>query len=127
MVFLERLHALFKHALRRLSGAQIGLTVIIALLVLVVAVLITVTYLNINTATAFQASYAITDLANLRSDIIRLHVETNRVLRDRSSNFTTLENLRSNLRTQMQIALAEASNNPRVTATLTEMQYTLDQ
>ncbi len=84
-------------------------------------------YINLTTSSAFQAGYALTNLANVQREIIQLHMETNRLLRDRSENFEILEQRRTRLDTQLELAIIEAYANPRLVESLRRLNLLLSQ
>ncbi len=103
------------------------LVMMIVLLVIALGSVIVIAYINLNTSSAFQAGYRIANLGNIQRAVIQLHMETNRILRDRSKNFEPLEVQRTKLDTQIKIAQAEASNDMRITDALKSMGYLLQQ
>lgn len=110
-----------------LSNAQIFLVVTILLLVIAMGSMVLLAYININTATAFQAGYVVTDLANLQKQVIELHMETNVILRDRSKNFELVEIRRNSLDRHLEITEAEGLNNSKLLAALRRMDSLLNQ
>jgi signal transduction histidine kinase len=104
-----------------------------ALLVIALGSVVVLAYINLNAASAFQAGYVLTNLANVQREVTQLHMETNRVLRDRSKNFEPLELRRARLDTQIELATAEAHNDPQIvnalkslTALLNQYDYEID-
>jgi signal transduction histidine kinase len=110
-----------------LSRTQVVLIFMIILLIVALGSIIVVAYINLNTAGAFQSGYTLANLGNVQREIIQLHMETNRVLRDRSKNFEPLELRRTMLDKQIQIALAEADTDTRITGALRNITYLLQQ
>ncbi|HOU15258.1 MAG TPA: GAF domain-containing protein [Anaerolineae bacterium] len=110
-----------------LSRTQTMLVLMIVLLVIALGSVIVIAYINLNTSSAFQAGYRIANLGNIQRAVIQLHMETNRILRDRSKNFEPLEAQRTKLDTQIEIAQAEASNDARITDAMKSMGYLLQQ
>ena len=110
-----------------LSRAQVILIFMIILLIVALGSVVVVAYINLNTAGAFQSGYTLANLGNVQREIIQLHMETNRVLRDRSKNFEPLELRRTMLDKQIQIAMAEAYANTRLTGALRNITYLLQQ
>lgn len=110
-----------------LTHAQVFLIVTIILLVIALGSVVVLAYVNINTATAFQAGYVVTDLANIQRKIIELHMETNLVLRDRSTNVELIEIKRASLDRHLEISEAEGINNAKLITTLRRIRYLLDQ
>ena len=100
------------------SKTQIGLFSMIVLLFIALGSVVALAYINLTTSSAFQAGYVLSDLVNVQQELIQLHMDTNRVLRDRSTNFENLEKRRVRIDTQLQLAIAEASSNAQVTGTL---------
>ncbi len=109
-----------------LSRGQTILAVTLILLVVALAGVVVLAYININTAASFQSAYVLTNLANVQRDVIELHVETNRVLRDRSPDLSSLRTLRDNLERQIELARAESSNTPQVSSDLRNLEMLLD-
>jgi signal transduction histidine kinase len=118
-----------KYSNRRilLSNAQVFLVVTIILLLIALGSVVVLAYININTASAFQAGYVVTDLANLQRQVIELHMETNLILRDRSRNFELVETKRNSLDRHLQIAEAEAYDNAKLLAALKRIESLLNQ
>jgi len=110
-----------------LSNAQVFLVVTIILLVIALGSIVLLAYININTATAFQAGYVVSDLANLQRQIIDLHMETNLILRDRSKNFEPIEIKRDSLDKHLEIAETEALNNVKLLSALRRIEALLNQ
>ena len=122
-----------------LSSTQVFLIVTIILLLIALGSLVVLTYININTASAFQAGYVVTDLANLQRQVIELHLATNLILRGRSKNyeldrlfnqaaqFEIIEVKRNSLDQHLQIAKAEAYDNVKLLAALRRIASLLDQ
>jgi signal transduction histidine kinase/flagellar basal body-associated protein FliL len=110
-----------------LSRAQIILVMMIVLLVVALGSIITIAYINLNTSSAFQSGYRIANLGNIQRAVIRLHMETNRILRDRSKNFEPIELERSKLDTQIQVAEADTYTDTRITEALKNMNQLLRQ
>jgi signal transduction histidine kinase len=104
-----------------------GLMLMMALLFIALGSIVVLAYFNLTTSEAFQAGYVLADLANVQRELVQLQIETNRVLRDRSTYFETIDTYRRRLDTQMQIAIAEASSNPRVGDALNRLQQLLAQ
>ena len=110
-----------------LSRTQIILVMMIVLLVVAFGSVIVIAYINLNTSSAFQAGYRIANLGNIQRGIIQLHMETNLVLSDDFPDFELVESLRRELDTEMETALASASNDAAVTKALEDIDYLLDQ
>ena len=110
-----------------LTGAQVGLIIMIVLLLIALGIAIVLAYINLNTSNAFQTGYVIANLANVQREITQLHMETNRILRDRSKNFEPLELRRSKLDTQLTVALAETNGEPQITSALKNLSSLLNQ
>ena len=110
-----------------LSRAQVVLIFMIILLFVALGSAVMIAYINLNTASAFQSGYVTANLGNVQREIIQLHMETNRVLRDRSKNFELLDLRREALDKQMELAMAEAVADPKITDSLTRMGYLLQQ
>ncbi len=98
-----------------------------ALLFVSLGSVVVLAYINLTTSGAFQAGYALTNLANVQREIIQLHMETNRMLRDHSDNFKSLELRRERLDTQIELAIAEAIANPRLVESLGRLDLLLSQ
>ncbi len=109
-----------------LSRGQTILAVTLILLVVALAGVVVLAYININTAASFQSAYVLTNLANVQRGVIELHVETNRLLRDRSPDFAPLRTLRDNLQRQIELARIESSGVPRISSGLYNLEMLLD-
>jgi uncharacterized protein with von Willebrand factor type A (vWA) domain len=103
------------------------MAMMIILLIITLGSVVLLAYINLNTSTAFEAGYNLINLANVQREVIQLHMETNRILRDRSKNFEPIELRRERLETQMQLALAETDNNPRLNEALKRINLLLAQ
>ncbi|MBN2005846.1 MAG: GAF domain-containing sensor histidine kinase [Anaerolineae bacterium] len=110
-----------------LSRTQVGMLLMFILLFVSLGSVVVLAYINLTTSGAFQAGYTLTNLANVQREIIQLHMETNRLLRDRSANFELLELRRKRLDTQMELAVAEANANPRLVESLGRLDLLLSQ
>jgi signal transduction histidine kinase len=110
-----------------LSRTQIILVMMIALLVIAFGSVIVIAYINLNTSSAFQAGYRIANLGNIQRGIIQLHMETNLILSDDFPDFELVESLRTELDTEMETALAGASNDAPVIDALEDINYLLHQ
>jgi len=110
-----------------LSRAQVVLSIMTALLVVALGGTVTLAYISLNTSEAFQAGYVLADLASVQHELTRLHVETNRALRDRSKNLEPLILRRQTLDRHIEIALAESSNNQQVITVLNSIASLLEQ
>ncbi len=110
-----------------LSNTQVFLVVTIILLVIALGSIVLLAYININTASAFQAGFVVTDLANLQRQIIELRMETNVILRDRSSNFEPVEITRASLDRHLEISETEALNNTQLVSALKRIETLLNQ
>ena len=104
-----------------LSRTQIILVMMIVLLVVAFGSVIVIAYINLNTSSAFQAGYRIANLGNIQRGIIQLHMETNLILSDDFPDFELVESLRRELNTEMETALASASNDASVTKALEDI------
>jgi signal transduction histidine kinase len=114
---------------RTLSPVQIGLLVVVGLLALTVEALIMRAYFNsVNTAAFFrEASYIVTNQANVQREALLLQVETDRVLHDPARSFNNLELRRSLLANQLRLQVAEARGDPHLTEALQEIGATLEE
>lgn len=114
------MNARAKHVFNsQLSPTQIGLGVAIGVLVLITAVLALGTYINITTATSdFDAGEVITDLSDVQRELLRLHIVTHDALISTTSDPTRAQLQRAVLSDQINLALAEANGNRRVTNAL---------
>jgi signal transduction histidine kinase len=110
-----------------LSRTQIVLVMMIVLLVIAFGSVIVIAYINLNTSSAFQAGYRIANLGNIQRGIIQLHMETNLILSDDFPDFELVESLRTELDTEMEVALAGATNDAPVTKALEDIDYLLHQ
>ncbi len=99
----------------------------IILLVITLGIVVVLAYINLTTSSAFQAGYVLANLTNVQREVIQLHMETNRMLRDRSRNFEPLTLHRARLDTQMEIAMAEAASNARLSDALQRINMLLIQ
>jgi len=109
-----------------LSRGQVALAATLALLVVAMTGVIVPATININTASSFQSGYVITNLANVQREITQLHLETNRVLRDRSMNFEPLELQQAKLKRQLEIARVEAESDSLLISDLQNLQMLVD-
>jgi len=109
------------------SKMQVGLLLVILLLFIALGSVVVLAYINLMTSSAFQAGYVLADLANVQRELIQLHMETNRVLRDRSENFEILNKRRARLDTKLQIAIAESSGDSRTADSLHRLDQLLGQ
>jgi hypothetical protein len=114
---------------RTLSPVQIGLLVVVGLLALTVEALIMRAYFNsVNTAAFFrEASYIVTNQANVQREALLLQVETDRVLHDPARSFNNLGLRRSLLANQLRLQVAEARGDPHLTEALQEIGATLEE
>lgn len=120
----------FLIGLRRLSPAQLGLTLGIVLLTIMIGVLVFNLYFDIiATNVAFEAGYIITDLTDIQRSVLLLQYQHSQTL-DKPSpeiDFAALELNRALLTSHFRLALTEAAANPGVLAGLSEMQASLTQ
>ncbi|MCJ7550524.1 MAG: hypothetical protein MUQ30_12685 [Anaerolineae bacterium] len=109
-----------------MSRGQVALAATLALLVIAMTGVVVLAFININTAGSFQSGYVITNLANVQHAITQLHLETNRVLRDRSLGFEPLELQQARLERQLEIARVEAEGDSLLISDLQDLQMLVD-
>lgn len=113
---------------RRLTPMQLGLIVFIAILFLANAALAIGSFLNITaTNKAFSGGYIVTDLSKVQRDILRLHLDTQRVLLDPDIGLEDLQLRRSLLKTQMRQAIGEITDNDRVLEEFQQLEADLEE
>ncbi|MGC9523216.1 MAG: GAF domain-containing protein [Anaerolineae bacterium] len=105
----------------RLTTGQTILAITLVVLAIALSSAIVLAYININTAASFRSGFVLSNLANVQREIIQLHMVTNRLLRDRSTDFGVIKARRQMLDRQLEIALAEASGDAGLTSSLTEL------
>lgn len=110
-----------------LSKGQVALIITLSLLILALSGVIALATININTASSFQSGYVITNLANVQREINQLHMETNRVLRDRDTNFDPLTLRRERLAKHLELARTEAEGDSLLIGKLRNLQMWVDQ
>ncbi len=98
----------------------------LVLLLTTLAGAIALATININTAASFQSGYVLNNLANIQRKVIELHIDTNRVLRDRVSDFEPLMLHRDSLQRQLKLARAEMSGDLAVSSELRNVEMLLD-
>jgi signal transduction histidine kinase len=109
-----------------LTRGQIVLAITLLLLVIALSGVIVLAYININTAESFQSGYMLSNLANVQREVIALHTETNRVLRDRESNIDPLRQRRLHLGKHLELTRAESISDSRLLGDLRNMEMLLD-
>jgi signal transduction histidine kinase len=109
-----------------LSRGQLVLAITLLLLVVALGSVVVLAYININSASSFQSGYVLTNLANVQQEIIQLHMETNRVLRDRSKNFEPLELQLDKLNKQLELARVEAMGDANLSSELRNIEMLVD-
>ena len=109
-----------------LTRGQIVLAITLLLLVIALSGVIGLAYININTADSFQSGYMLSNLANVQREIIGLHRETNRILRDRESNVDPLRQRRQQLGKHLELTRADSLGDARLGSELQNMEMLLD-
>jgi signal transduction histidine kinase len=109
-----------------LTRGQLVLAITLLLLVIALSGVIVLAYININTAESFQSGYVLSNLANVQREIIALHRETNRILRDREPNIEPLRQRRQHLGKHLELTRADSINDSRLLGDLRNMEMLLD-
>jgi signal transduction histidine kinase len=112
-----------------LTRTQIALSIGVVFLVLLVGALIVVANLNLAAAnSAFNAGYTLSDLAQIERGILLLRIETEEFVEFLAGpEFEGVDRQRALLENQLRLAIAEASDNERLTRPLTDLRNDLDE
>ena len=110
----------------KLTPIQIGASVILVILIILVEGLILNAYFSNKTATKdFQlSSSALTSAANMQREVLRLQVETERVLTGESEDFSLVDLQRGLLANQLRRAIAKENTD---TESLLEIEKSLEE
>ena len=117
------------HSGWRLSPVQIGLTAAVVLLIVVVGILTVRTYLHISdTSSAFgESTYLTPNLSSVQREALRLHLETDKFLREPARDPERLLLLRAFLGAQIRVTAAATRNNPDVSQKIAEIQRMVEE
>ena len=111
---------------KRLSPAQISLTIGTGLLAIAVGVLIITLYLDIlATNSAFQNGYIITDLNDIQRAVLLLRNQNTETIARATDDFKALELQRALLNSQLRLARSETVTDESIAPQLAEMQQIL--